>query len=48
MADELLVFEQTIEAVFVRALHGRLPPSCKVRLRQAGSSLKNVNLTKLR
>ena len=39
MADELLVFEQTIEAVFVRALHGRLPPSCKERLRQAGLDL---------
>ncbi|MFL5352707.1 DUF2378 family protein [Archangium sp.] len=39
MADELLVFEQTIEAVFVRALHGRLPPACKARLRQAGLNL---------
>ena len=39
MADELLVFEQTLEAVFVRALHGRLPPSCKARLRQAGLDL---------
>jgi uncharacterized protein (TIGR02265 family) len=39
MADELLVFEQTIEAVFVRALHGRLPPNCKARLRQAGLDL---------
>jgi uncharacterized protein (TIGR02265 family) len=39
MADELLVFEQTIEAVFVRALHGRIPPSCKERLRQAGLEL---------
>ncbi|MFY0573697.1 DUF2378 family protein [Cystobacter fuscus] len=36
MADELLVFEQTIEAVFVRALHGRLSPACRERLRQAG------------
>ena len=39
MADELLVFEQTIEAVFVRALHGRLTPPCKQRLRQAGLDL---------
>lgn len=39
MADELLVFEQTIEAVFVRALHGRLAPACKARLRQAGLDL---------
>ncbi|MGZ3458342.1 MAG: TIGR02265 family protein, partial [Archangium sp.] len=39
MADELLVFEQTIEAVFVRALHGRVSPSCKARLRQAGLDL---------
>lgn len=36
MADELLIFEQTIEALFVRALGGRLTPDCKVRLRQAG------------
>lgn len=36
MADELLVFEQTIEALFLRALHGRLTPACKNRLRQAG------------
>ncbi|PTL79111.1 DUF2378 family protein [Vitiosangium sp. GDMCC 1.1324] len=39
MPDELLVFEQTIEAVFVRALHGRIPPGCKVRLRQVGLDL---------
>jgi uncharacterized protein (TIGR02265 family) len=39
MADELLVFEQTIEAVFVRALHGRVTPNCKARLRQAGLDL---------
>jgi len=39
MPDELLVFEQTIEAVYVRALHGRLPPTCKARLRQAGLDL---------
>jgi uncharacterized protein (TIGR02265 family) len=36
MADELLVFEQTLEALFLRALHGRLQPECKERLRQAG------------
>ncbi len=36
MADELLVFEQTLEALFVRALGGRLSPECKARLRQAG------------
>jgi uncharacterized protein (TIGR02265 family) len=36
MADELLVFEQTIEALFVRALGGRLTPECRARLRQAG------------
>lgn len=36
MADELLVFEQTIEALFVRALAGRLTPECRARLRQAG------------
>ncbi|WP_338869689.1 DUF2378 family protein [Myxococcus stipitatus] len=36
MADELLVFEQTIEALFLRALQGRLTPACKERLRQAG------------
>lgn len=39
MADELLVFEQTIEAVFVRALHGRLTPTCKARLSEAGLDL---------
>ena len=39
MADELLVFEQTLEAVFLRGLHGRVPPSCKARLRQAGLDL---------
>lgn len=36
MADELLIFEQTIEALFIRALGGRLSPECKARLRQAG------------
>ena len=36
MADELLVFEQTIEAMFHRALNGRLTPRCKARLREAG------------
>ncbi|XXF79514.1 DUF2378 family protein [Myxococcaceae bacterium GXIMD 01537] len=36
MADELLVFEQTIEALFHRALNGRLTPVCKARLREAG------------
>ncbi len=36
MANELLVFEQTIEAMFHRALNGRLTPSCKARLREAG------------
>ncbi|HLM43450.1 MAG TPA: DUF2378 family protein, partial [Myxococcaceae bacterium] len=36
MADELLIFEQTIEALFVRALGGRLTPDCKARLREAG------------
>jgi uncharacterized protein (TIGR02265 family) len=36
MADELLVFEQTIEALFHRALNGRLTPACKARLREAG------------
>ena len=36
MADELLIFEQTIEALYLRALHGRLTPECKARLRQAG------------
>ncbi|WP_224241755.1 DUF2378 family protein [Hyalangium gracile] len=36
MADELLVFEQTIEALFVRALGGRLTPECRARLRDAG------------
>lgn len=36
MADELLVFEQTIEAMFHRALNGRLTPACKTRLREAG------------
>ncbi|ATB31528.1 DUF2378 family protein [Melittangium boletus] len=39
MADELLIFEQTIEAVFVRALHGRLSPACKERLLKAGLDL---------
>ncbi|AEI62233.1 DUF2378 family protein [Corallococcus macrosporus] len=39
MADELLIFEQTIEALFLRALHGRLTPECKARLRQAGLDL---------
>ncbi|MDY7229235.1 DUF2378 family protein [Hyalangium rubrum] len=36
MADEPLVFEQTVEALFVRALGRRLTPECKSRLRQAG------------
>ncbi|KFE67693.1 DUF2378 family protein [Hyalangium minutum] len=36
MADELLVYEQTIEALFVRALGARLSPECRVRLREAG------------
>jgi uncharacterized protein (TIGR02265 family) len=36
MADELLIFEQTIEALFLRALHGRLTPECKAKLRGAG------------
>lgn len=36
MADELLVFEQTIEAMFHRALNGRLTPTCKTRLKEAG------------
>jgi uncharacterized protein (TIGR02265 family) len=36
MAGELLVFEQTIEALFLRALAGRLTPECRARLRQAG------------
>jgi uncharacterized protein (TIGR02265 family) len=36
MADELLIFEQTIEALFLRALAGRLKPDCKARLRHAG------------
>jgi uncharacterized protein (TIGR02265 family) len=36
MADELLIFEQTIEALFVRALNGKLTPECKARLLQAG------------
>ncbi|HZI12258.1 MAG TPA: DUF2378 family protein [Myxococcus sp.] len=36
MPDELLIFEQTIEALFLRALHGRLTPECKAKLRQAG------------
>jgi uncharacterized protein (TIGR02265 family) len=39
MANELLVFEQTIEAVFVRGLQGRLPANCKARLRHAGLDL---------
>ncbi len=29
MADELLIYEQTIEALFVRALGGRLTPECQ-------------------
>ncbi len=36
MADELLVFEQTIEALFVRALGGKLSIECRARLRQVG------------
>jgi len=36
MADEFLVFEQTIESMFHRALNGRLTPRCKARLREAG------------
>ncbi len=36
MADELLVYEQTIEALFVRALGGRLTPECRARLHEAG------------
>lgn len=36
MADELLVFEQTVEALFVRALGPRLTPRLRERLLQAG------------
>jgi uncharacterized protein (TIGR02265 family) len=36
MADELLVYEQTLEALFVRALGGRLTPECRARLLSAG------------
>jgi uncharacterized protein (TIGR02265 family) len=39
MADELLVFEQTLEALFLRGLQGRMNASCKTRLRQAGLDL---------
>lgn len=39
MADELLVFEQTLEALFLRGLQGRMTADCKARLRQAGLDL---------
>jgi uncharacterized protein (TIGR02265 family) len=36
MADELLVYEQTVEGLFIRALGNRLTPECRARLSQAG------------
>ena len=36
MADELLVYEQTVEGLFVRALGSRLTPECRARLTEAG------------
>lgn len=36
MADELLVFEQTVEALFVRALGPRVTPRLRERLARAG------------
>src|SRR5215217_9517353 len=39
MADELLIFEQTLEALYLRGLQGQISASCKARLRQAGLDL---------
>jgi uncharacterized protein (TIGR02265 family) len=39
MADELLVFEQTLEALFLRGLSGQMTSACRARLRQAGLDL---------
>jgi uncharacterized protein (TIGR02265 family) len=39
MADELLIFEQTLEALYLRGLQGQIGTSCKARLRQAGLDL---------
>lgn len=36
MPDNRIVFDTTIEALFVRALNGRLNPQTKARLREAG------------
>lgn len=36
MADELLVYEQTVEGLFIRALGNRLTPECRARLSEAG------------
>lgn len=36
MADNRIVFDTTIEALFVKALNGKLPPKAKEELRDAG------------
>ncbi len=36
---EWVVFEQTIEGLFVRGLHGKMPARCRERLRAAGLNL---------
>ncbi|QQR42020.1 DUF2378 family protein [Myxococcus xanthus] len=37
--SEMLVFNQTVEALFVRALENRLTPACREHLRRAGLEL---------
>ena len=37
--QEQLVFEQTIEGLFVRGLHNKISPGCKLRLKEAGLDL---------
>jgi uncharacterized protein (TIGR02265 family) len=39
-ASEKLVFNQTVEALFVRALENRLTPACREHLRRAGLDLE--------
>jgi uncharacterized protein (TIGR02265 family) len=39
MTGEKLVYSETVEALFLRALENRLTPACRMRLREAGLDL---------
>jgi uncharacterized protein (TIGR02265 family) len=39
VAQEQLVFEQTIEGLFIRGLNNKISPRCKTRLKEAGLDL---------